>query len=335
MKNKDKKTKELNLEDTIQGIESKFGKGSIMLLESDPQPIESISTGSMALDTATGIGGIPKGRITEIFGSESSGKTTCALHIIAEAQKQDSKKSVFVDTENSLDAEYAQKLGVDFSRLYVSQPNNAEEALNIIEDLIRSNELSVVVLDSVAALVPSVELSGAMGDANVGIIARLMSQAMRKLTPLLAKSDTALIFINQLRDKIGVMFGDPSTTTGGRALKFYASMRLDIRRIGALKAGETVIGNRTRVKVVKNKLAPPFRIAEFDLVYGKGFSKENEIIDLALQKKILKQKGAWFEYNGENLAQGKDNLSKLLASNSELMKEIYEKVKEPTEQNQD
>src|SRR6187397_2400671 len=285
-------------------IEKQFGKGSIMRLgqRNAIAPVESISTGAISIDFALGIGGVPRGRVVEIYGPESSGKTTLALQVIAEAQRNGGM-AAFVDAEHALDAQYAQKLGVDLENLLVSQPDHGEQALEIVEVLIRSGGVDVVVVDSVAALVPKAEIEGEMGDAQMGLQARLMSQALRKLTGVVSKSKTSLIFINQLREKIGVMFGNPETTTGGRALKFYASVRIDIRRIGAIKDGETMIGGRTRAKVVKNKVAPPFREAEFDMMYGEGISREGDLIDQGVERNIVEKSGTWFSYNGERLGQ--------------------------------
>ena len=291
------------IEMALSQIEKQFGKGSIMRLgqKGAIAPVESISTGSISIDYALGIGGLPRGRVVEIFGPESSGKTTLSLQVIAEAQKAGGM-AAFVDAEHALDAAYAQKLGVDLDNLLVSQPDNGEQALEIVEVLVRSNSVDVVVVDSVAALVPKAEIEGEMGEAQMGLQARLMSQALRKLTGVVSKSKTTLIFINQLREKIGVMFGNPETTTGGRALKFYASVRIDIRRIATIKDGDQVTGGRTRVKVVKNKMAPPFREAEFDIMYGEGISKEGDLLDLAVEKRIVEKSGAWFAYQGERLA---------------------------------
>ena len=289
-------------------------------------PIESISTGSISIDYALGIGGVPRGRVIEIFGPESSGKTTLALQVIAEAQKAGGM-AAFVDAEHALDAQYAQKLGVDLENLLVSQPDNGEQALEIVEVLIRSNSVDVVVVDSVAALVPKAEIEGEMGDAQMGLQARLMSQALRKLTGVVSKSKTTLIFINQLREKIGVMFGNPETTTGGRALKFYASVRIDIRRIASIKDGDQVIGGRTRVKIVKNKVAPPFREAEFDVMYGEGISREGDLLDLAVEKRIVEKSGAWFAYGGERLGQGRENAKQFLKDNAEVRQAIEERVR--------
>jgi len=286
----------------------------------------SISTGSVSLDYALGIGGVPRGRVIEVFGPESSGKTTLALQIIAEAQKVGGM-AAFVDAEHALDAGYARKLGVDLDNLLVSQPDNGEQALEIVEVLVRSGGVDVIVVDSVAALVPRAEIEGEMGEAQMGLQARLMSQALRKLTGIVSKSKTCLIFINQLREKIGVMFGNPETTTGGRALKFYSSVRLDIRRIGAIKDGDVVVGGRTRVKVVKNKVAPPFREAEFDVMYGEGISKEGDMLDLAVERKIVEKSGTWFAFSGERLGQGRENVKQFLKDNPATFKSIEEKVR--------
>jgi recombination protein RecA len=309
-------------------IEKQFGKGSIMRLgqKGAIQPIETISTGAISIDYALGVGGVPRGRVIEIFGPESSGKTTLALQIIAEAQKLGGM-AAFVDAEHALDAGYAQKLGVDLENLLVSQPDNGEQALEIVEVLIRSNGVDVVVVDSVAALVPKAEIEGEMGDAQMGLQARLMSQALRKLTGVVSKSKTSLIFINQLREKIGVMFGNPETTTGGRALKFYASVRLDIRRIASIKDGDAVVGGRTRVKVVKNKVAPPFREAEFDVMYGEGISKYGDLIDLGVEKRIIEKSGAWFAYGGERLGQGRENAKQFLRDNPDIARTIEDRVR--------
>jgi recombination protein RecA len=316
------------LDVAVGQIEKQFGKGAIMRLgqRNTISPVEAISTGAISIDFALGIGGLPRGRVTEIFGPESSGKTTLALQVIAEAQKAGGL-AAFVDAEHALDAEYARKLGVDIDNLLVSQPDNGEQALEIVEVLIRSGSVDVVVVDSVAALVPRAEIEGEMGEAQMGLQARLMSQALRKLTGAISKSKTVLIFINQLREKIGVMFGNPETTTGGRALKFYASVRIDIRRIGAIKDGENVIGGRTRVKVVKNKMAPPFREAEFDIVYGEGVSREGDLIDLAVEKKIIEKSGAWFAYGGERLGQGRENVKAFLREHVDIRSAIEDKVR--------
>jgi recombination protein RecA len=309
-------------------IEKQFGKGSIMRLgqKGAIQPIDVIPTGAISIDFALGIGGVPRGRVVEIFGPESSGKTTLALQVIAEAQKLGGT-AAFVDAEHALDAAYAQKLGVDINELLVSQPDNGEQALEIVEVLIRSNGVDVVVVDSVAALVPKAEIEGEMGEAQMGLQARLMSQALRKLTGAVSKSKCCLIFINQLREKIGVMFGNPETTTGGRALKFYASVRMDIRRIASIKDGDVVVGGRTRVKVVKNKVAPPFREAEFDVMYGEGISKTGDLLDLAVDKRIVEKSGAWFAYGGERLGQGRENAKQFLKENPEIHKAIEERVR--------
>jgi recombination protein RecA len=309
-------------------IEKQFGKGSIMRLgqKNAIAPIEAISTGSISIDYALGVGGVPRGRVIEIYGPESSGKTTLALQVIAEAQKTGGM-AAFVDAEHALDAQYAQKLGVDLDNLLVSQPDNGEQALEIVEVLIRSNGVDVVVVDSVAALVPKAEIEGEMGEAQMGLQARLMSQALRKLTGVVSKSKTTLIFINQLREKIGVMFGNPETTTGGRALKFYASVRMDIRRIASIKDGDQVIGGRTRVKVVKNKVAPPFREAEFDVMYGEGISREGDLLDLAVEKRIIEKSGAWFAYGGERLGQGRENVKQFLKDNPAMYKAIEDRVR--------
>jgi recombination protein RecA len=309
-------------------IEKQFGKGSIMRLgqRGAVQPIDSIPTGSISIDYALGVGGVPRGRVIEIFGPESSGKTTLALQVIAQSQKTGGM-AAFVDAEHALDAAYAKKLGVDLDNLLVSQPDNGEQALEIVEVLIRSGGVDVVVVDSVAALVPRAEIEGEMGDAQMGLQARLMSQALRKLTGVVSKSKTCLIFINQLREKIGVMFGNPETTTGGRALKFYASVRIDIRRIASIKDGDVVVGGRTRVKVVKNKVAPPFREAEFDVMYGEGISREGDLLDLAVDKRIVEKSGTWFAYGGERLGQGRENAKTFLRENPETFKKIEERVR--------
>jgi recombination protein RecA len=309
-------------------IEKQFGKGSIMRLgqRGAIAPMEAISTGSISIDYALGIGGLPRGRVVEIFGPESSGKTTLALQVIAEAQKAGGM-AAFVDAEHALDAQYAQKLGVDLENLLVSQPDHGEQALEIVEVLVRSNSVDVVVVDSVAALVPKAEIEGEMGEAQMGLQARLMSQALRKLTGVVSKSKTTLIFINQLREKIGVMFGNPETTTGGRALKFYASVRIDIRRIASIKDGDQVIGGRTRVKVVKNKVAPPFREAEFDVMYGEGISREGDLLDLAVEKRIVEKSGAWFAFSGERLGQGRENAKQFLKENAGVRQAIEDRVR--------
>ena len=309
-------------------IEKQFGKGAIMRLGQTGaiQPIDAISTGSISIDYALGVGGVPRGRVIEIFGPESSGKTTLALQVIAEAHKQGGM-AAFVDAEHALDAAYAQKLGVDLDNLLVSQPDNGEQALEIVEVLVRSGGVDVVVVDSVAALVPKAEIEGEMGDAQMGLQARLMSQALRKLTGVVSKSKTSLIFINQLREKIGVMFGNPETTTGGRALKFYASVRIDIRRIASIKDGDAVVGGRTRVKIVKNKVAPPFREAEFDVMYGEGISRMGDLLDLAVDKRIVEKSGAWFAYSGERLGQGRENAKQFLKENPDIARTIEDRVR--------
>jgi len=309
-------------------IDRQYGKGSVMWLGADRiVAIESIPTGSISLDAALGIGGVPRGRITEIFGPESSGKTTLALHIVAEAQKKGGL-AAFVDAEHALDAQYAKLLGVDTDNLLISQPDTGEQALEITETLVRSGALDAVVIDSVAALVPRAEIEGEMGDAQMGLQARLMSQAMRKLTAAISKSKTSVIFINQIREKIGVMFGNPETTTGGRALKFYSSVRMDIRRIAAIKDGDKVIGNRTKVKVVKNKVAPPFRESLFDILYGVGISRIGDLLDCAVELKIVEKSGTWFSYGDERLGQGRENVRRYLEQNPELLKTVEQKVRE-------
>ncbi len=312
---------------TIDKIDKDYGKGSVMKLnEKTSMKIESISTGSLGLDIALGIGGLPKGRIIEIYGPESSGKTTLSTHVIAEAQKKGGICAI-IDAEHAFDSAYAQKLGVDVDNLYISQPDYGEQALEIADRLILSGGLDVVVIDSVAALVPKSELEGEMGDSKMGLQARLMSQALRKLTATINKTNCCCIFINQLREKIGVMFGNPETTTGGNALKFYASVRLDIRRQTQIKDGDEVIGNRTKVKVVKNKIAPPFRIAEFDIIFGEGISKVGEIIDLGVEMAIIQKSGSWFSYDGNKLGQGRDTVKSLLQDNPEMMNEIEKKIR--------
>ena len=316
------------LEMAMSRIEKQFGKGSVMKLgEFKAMEIEAIPTGALSLDIALGIGGVPRGRIIEVFGPESSGKTTLALHIVAEAQKMGGE-AAFIDAEHALDPVYAKKLGVDIDNLIVSQPDTGEQALEITESLVRSGALDVIVVDSVAALVPKAEIDGDMGDSHMGLQARLMSQALRKLAGAINKSKTVLIFINQLREKIGVMFGNPETTTGGRALKFYASVRMDIRRIENIKQDGEVKGNRVRVKVIKNKVAPPFREAEFDIVYGQGISKEGNILDMAVNLDIVEKAGSWFSYNGERIGQGRENVKKYLKENPEMLEDIEEKVRE-------
>lgn len=316
------------LERTLGNIDKHYGKGTIMKLGDTPiENIPAISTGSIGLDAALGIGGLPKGRVVEIYGPESSGKTTLAIHAIAEAQKKGGI-AAFIDAEHAFDRFYSEKLGVDIQNLYVSQPDNGEQALEIADNLIRSGAIDIVVIDSVAALTPKSEIEGEMGDSKMGLQARLMSQALRKLTSNISKSGTICIFINQLREKIGVMFGNPETTTGGNALKFYASVRLDIRRTGQIKDDENITGNRVRVKVVKNKVAPPFRSAEFDLIYGEGISKLGEVIDLGVDLEIIKKSGSWFSYGDTKLGQGRDSVKKLLADNPELADELERKIRE-------
>ncbi len=311
----------------LANIEKKFGKGSIMRLgEKEISDIPAISTSSLSLDAALGVGGVPRGRVIEIYGPESSGKTTLALHIVAEAQKVGGI-AAYIDAEHAMDSEYAGKLGVDIDGLLISQPDSGEQALEIVEALVRSNGVDVIVVDSVAALVPRAELDGDMGDSLPGLQARLMSQAMRKLTAIVSSSNTCLIFINQIREKIGVMFGSPETTTGGRALKFYSSIRMDIRRIGAIKDGDRAVGNRTKVKVVKNKVAPPFRECEFDIMYGEGISREGDIIDLGVMKNVVEKSGAWFSYKGERLGQGRENSKQTLKDNKELAGRIENEVR--------
>jgi len=316
------------IEMAVGQIEKQFGKGSIMRLgqKDAGYTIPAISTGAVSLDYALGIGGVPRGRVIEIFGPESSGKTTLALQVIAQAQKLGGM-AAFVDAEHALDSQYAVKLGVELDNLLVSQPDNGEQALEIVEVLVRSGAVDVVVVDSVAALVPRAEIEGEMGEAQMGLQARLMSQALRKLTGIVSKSKTSLIFINQLREKIGVMFGNPETTTGGRALKFYASVRIDIRRIGAIKDGDQVVGGRTRVKVVKNKVAPPFREAEFDVMYGEGISKEGDLLDLAVDRKIVDKSGTWFAFAGERLGQGRENVKQFMKENPAITSAIEDRVR--------
>jgi len=319
----DEKERSRTLALTLSQIEKQFGKGSVLRLGSKEAivPVSTISSGSISLDYALGAGGFPRGRICEIFGPESSGKTTVALQVIAEAQKVGGM-AAFIDVEHALDPIYARKLGVDVDNLLVSQPDYAEQALEITSALITSGSIDVLVVDSVAALVPKAELDGEMGDSHMGVQARLMSQAMRKLTGIVSKSNTCLIFINQIREKIGVMFGNPETTTGGRALKFYSSIRLDIRRIAAIKDGETVTGNRTKVKVVKNKIAPPFREAEFDIVYGEGISKEGDLVDLGVGQNIIEKSGSWYSYKGERIGQGRENARQFLKDHTDTRVEI-------------
>ena len=320
------KTKAVDI--AVGQIEKQFGKGSIMRLgqKGVGEGVPSISTGAISIDYALGIGGVPRGRVVEIFGPEASGKTTLALQVIAQAQRVGGN-AAFVDAEHALDPTYANKLGVDLDNLLVSQPDHGEQALEIVEVLVRSGGVDVVVVDSVAALVPRAEIEGEMGEAQMGLQARLMSQALRKLTGVVSKSRTCLVFINQLREKIGVMFGNPETTTGGRALKFYSSVRIDIRRIGAIKDADRVVGGRTRVKIVKNKLAPPFRIAEFDVMYGEGISREGDLLDLAIERRIVEKSGTWFSYGNERLGQGRENVKKLLREKPELYAEIEQRVR--------
>ena len=315
------------LDAALAQIERQFGKGSVMRLgDEERAPMEYIPTGSIALDVALGIGGLPRGRVIEVYGPESSGKTTVALHAIANAQKS-GDICAFIDAEHALDPEYAKKLGVDIDSLLVSQPDTGEQALEIADMLIRSGAIGLIVIDSVAALVPRAEIEGEMGDSHVGLQARLMSQALRKITGALSNSNTTCIFINQLREKIGVMFGSPETTTGGKALKFYASVRLDIRRIEALKDGQEIVGNRTRVKVVKNKVAPPFKQAEFDIIYGEGISREGSLIDMGVEHGIVRKAGAWYTYDGDQLGQGKENARQFLRDNPDLAVEIETRIK--------
>jgi recombination protein RecA len=319
----------------VSQIEKQFGKGAIMKLGagSAAVKVDVIPTGSLAVDTALGIGGVPRGRVVEIYGPESSGKTTLALHIVAEAQQMGGT-AAFIDAEHALDPSYSKKIGVNLDNLLISQPDNGEQALEIAETLVRSNAIDLIIVDSVAALVPRAEIEGEMGDAQMGLQARLMSQALRKLTGVISKSHTCLVFINQVRQKIGVIFGNPETTPGGRALKFYSSIRLDIRRIGSIKDGQEISGNRTMVKVVKNKMAPPFKKAEFDIMYNEGISKTGEVIDLALQNKIVEKSGSWFIYGKERIGQGRENAKEYLKANPEVMKEITKKIIEENSESQ-
>lgn len=320
-------TKGKAIESALSQIEKKFGKGSIMRLGERPhEEVGSISTNCLSLDAAIGVGGFPRGRIIEVYGPESSGKTTLALQVVASAQKMGGV-AAYIDAEHAMDPEYAEKLGVNIDDLLISQPDSGEQALDIAETLVRSASIDVVVIDSVAALVPRAEIDGDMGDSHMGLQARLMSQALRKMTSTISNSNTCFIFINQLRDKIGVMFGSPETTTGGKALKFYASVRLDIRRIGAIKEGDKIVGNRTRVKVVKNKVAPPFRETEFDIMYGEGISREGDLLDLAVVHNIVEKSGAWFSYSTERLGQGRENVKTLLKENKEMYERIEHDVK--------
>ena len=317
------------LESALAQIEKNFGKGSVMKLgdKSAHMNIETVSTGCLSLDLALGLGGVPKGRIIEIYGPESSGKTTVALHMVAEVQKRNGIAG-FIDAEHALDPVYAKNIGVDIDNLYMSQPDNGEQALEIAETMVRSGAVDIIIIDSVAALVPKAEIEGDMGDSHVGLQARLMSQALRKLTGVVSRTNCIVVFINQLREKVGVMFGNPETTTGGRALKFYSSVRMDVRRIDSIKSAGEVIGNRTRVKVVKNKIAPPFKEAEFDIIYGKGISKIGDIIDLAANDNIIVKSGSWFSYNGEKIGQGRDNTKQFLAEHPEIADEIEKKVRD-------
>ncbi|HEX9726543.1 MAG TPA: recombinase RecA [Vicinamibacteria bacterium] len=327
----DKEGRAKAIDIALSQIEKQFGKGSIMKLGSrEALDVPTIPTGSISIDAALGVGGLPRGRVIEIFGPESSGKTTLALHVIAEAQKRGGM-AAFVDAEHALDAIYSKALGVNTDELLVSQPDSGEQALEIAEVLIRSGAVDVLVIDSVAALVPKAELDGEMGDAQMGLQARLMSQAMRKLTAITSKSKTCLVFINQIREKIGVMFGNPETTTGGRALKFYSSIRIDIRRISSIKEGEEIVGNRTRVKVVKNKVASPFREAEFDILYGKGISKEGDLLDVAVTKNIIEKSGAWYSYNNERIGQGRENARRFLIENPEVSAKLEERLRKELE----
>lgn len=322
----EEKKKALDL--AMSKIEKDFGSGAVMRLGDKPEAqVEAIPTGAISLDVALGIGGLPRGRIIEIYGPESSGKTTVALHVVAEVQKRGGE-AAFIDAEHALDPVYAEALGVNIDDLIVSQPDTGEQALEITEQLVRSGAVDVIVVDSVAALVPRAEIEGLMGDAHVGLLARLMSQALRKLAGIVSKSNTTAIFINQLREKVGVMFGNPETTTGGRALKFYSSVRLDVRRVESLKADGGVVGNRTKIKVVKNKVAPPFKEAEFDIMYGEGISREGDILDCAVNLDIIKKSGSWFSYEGERLGQGRETVKKVLKDTPELMEEIENKVRE-------
>jgi recombination protein RecA len=313
---------------TIDKLEKTYGKGTVMRLSDEKvSDIPAISTGSLGLDIALGVGGIPRGRVTEIYGPESSGKTTLTLHAIAEAQKRGGL-AAFIDAEHAFDKSYAEKLGIDTENLLISQPDNGEQALEIADHLIRSGAIDIIVIDSVAALVPKSELEGEMGDSKMGLHARLMSQALRKLTGTISRTGCACIFINQLREKIGVMFGNPETTTGGNALKFYASVRLDIRRIGQIKDGDDINGNRVKVKVVKNKVAPPFKVVEFDIMYGRGISKSGEIVDIGVELNVIQKSGSWFSYDGNKLGQGRDSVKQLIEDNPELMEQLEKKIKE-------
>ena len=325
--NKDDKLKALDA--AITQIEKSYGKGSVMKLGDSGanMNIETVPTGSLSLDLALGLGGVPKGRVIEVYGPESSGKTTVALHMVAEVQKRGGIAG-FIDAEHALDPVYAKKIGVDIDNLYISQPDNGEQALEITETMVRSGAVDIVIVDSVAALVPKAEIDGDMGDSHMGLQARLMSQALRKLTSIISKSNCSVIFINQLREKIGVMFGNPETTTGGRALKFYASVRMDVRRIESLKQSGEIIGNRVRVKVVKNKIAPPFKEAEFDIMFGEGISREGDILDLAAHDNIIEKSGAWYAYNGAKIGQGRENAKNFLKENTQIRDEVEQKVRE-------
>ncbi|MCI8521543.1 MAG: recombinase RecA [Clostridia bacterium] len=324
----DSDEKKKALESVFSVIEKEYGSGSIMKLgDVNVSNVDAISTGSLTLDMALGVGGLPRGRVIEIYGPESSGKTTVALHVVAEAQKMGGE-AAFIDAEHALDPVYAQKLGVDIDNLIVAQPDTGEQALDIAEALVRSGALDVIVIDSVAALVPKAEIEGEMGDSHVGLLARLMSQALRKLTAIISRSGTVVIFINQLREKVGVMYGNPETTPGGRALKFFSSVRLDVRRSDVIKNGSDIIGNKTKVKVVKNKVAPPFKTAEFDILYGEGISREGNILDYAVDNGIIKKSGAWFSYNGEKIGQGRDNVRKYMVENKEFTAEVDRQVRE-------
>ena len=325
----DREGKMKALENAVAQIEKAYGKGSVMKLgdSNANMNIETIPTGSLSLDIALGLGGVPKGRIIEIYGPESSGKTTVALHMVAEAQKRDGIAG-FIDAEHALDPVYARNIGVDIDNLYISQPDNGEQALEIAETMVRSGAIDIIIIDSVAALVPKAEIDGEMGDSHVGLQARLMSQALRKLTAAINRSNCVVVFINQLREKVGVMFGNPETTTGGRALKFYSSVRLDVRRIESLKQGGEIIGNRTRIKVVKNKVAPPFKEAEFDIMFGKGISREGDILDLAAKINVVEKSGAWYAYQGDKIGQGRENAKAFLREHPDIMADIETKVRE-------
>ena len=330
MAKEDRKEEKLKALDAALGqIEKQYGKGAVMKLgdTSAHMQVETVPTGSLSLDIALGLGGLPKGRVIEIYGPESSGKTTVALHVVAEVQKRGGIAG-FIDAEHALDPVYARNIGVDIDNLYISQPDNGEQALEITETMVRSGAMDVIIVDSVAALVPKAEIDGDMGDSHVGLQARLMSQALRKLTAVISKSNCIVIFINQLREKVGVMFGNPEVTTGGRALKFYSSVRMDVRRIEALKQGGEMVGNRTRIKVVKNKVAPPFKEAEFDIMFGKGISREGDILDLAAECGVINKSGAWYAYNGEKIGQGRENAKQYLRDNPAVMTDVEQKVRE-------